>query len=148
MAVTGAVIAGIGTAVSISNQKKIAREQEKQLRAQRATELQKRAFERRKQLRERRIKQGQLLAAAAMTGTLDSSGQISAESAFSNEFAINTALGNQLQASRAAIDQASINIANAQLDAAIGGALQDVGLQIVGANGGFSSIFKTGNTGG
>lgn len=141
MAVTGAVIAGIGTAVSISEGREQARELKKQKVATSATEFSRRARERRAALRERRIKTGRLQAAAEATGVSGSSGELALESTFSTQFATNVGFGRGLQRSRDIIGASQIRVAKSQVSQAVGASLQRTGISIFSAEGGFDNLF-------
>lgn len=141
MAVTGAIIAGVGTAVTIVEGKKQAKEQGIRQRAIRATEFGKRAAERRAQVRERRIKTARLQVAAEATGVRGSSGELGLESVFSTQFAANTGFGAGLQEARDVIGASQIKTAKSQVRGAIGSSLQSIGFKAFEANDGFKSIF-------
>ncbi len=142
MAVVGAIVAVVGTAIQVQEGKKQTRELKKQKVATTAIEFSKRARERRAALKERRIRTAQLQVTAEATGVGGSSGELATESALSTNFATNVGFGAGLQASRDVIGASQVKVAKSQVRQQTGGALQRTGTSIFNNNGGFKELFS------
>lgn len=141
MAVTAAIVAGVGTAVSIDASRDAAEAQEEAIRASNAAETAKAAREKRQALREKRIKQAQVEQAAVNTGVAGSSGEFGAVGALSTNLATNLGFQGSLQMARDVRDEAMIKQTKAQLQGQLGSSLTNLGFTVFKGSGGFESLF-------
>lgn len=153
MAITGAIIAGVGLATSVvgahkqnTQAEKIAGQQQIARGEQKAANAAQAAQERRNQIREERVRRAKILQASENTGVSGSSGETGAIGGMS------TALSSNIGANLGSIQRAntlsdvSQNIANfegafrqAQQQQQMGNQLFSMGTSIFGAAGGFGA---------
>lgn len=143
MAVTGAIIAGAGAALSFSAQQEQAEAQEDQIKASTAVETAKAARERRAAIRERRIKTAQVEQAAEAGGVSGSSGALAAPGVLATQFAAATGFQGTLQSARSATDAAIVKATKAQVTGQIGQSLFRTGFGVFQAGGGFDAFGST-----
>lgn len=141
-AVIAAVAVGAGTAISIDasrDQAKIAKEKGKQQSAQQR--VQDRSTQR-QAARSARIKQSQIAQAAETSGVAGSSSEASAQASLSTQVAANQARISGQQLGAANITSLNADMADAQVQGAIGAGITSVGSFAFSASGGFDDLFK------
>ena len=119
MGVTAAVLAVVGTAASIQQQKKAQKSSAKAAKAERAKTRAESARQRRQQLRQARLSQGEALNLAAVTGGLGSSGLAGAQASIQTQLGTNLSFldttENLTIASNKARQDAANFLGNAQI---------------------------------
>ncbi len=136
----GAVV--VGTALSIDasrDQAKLTKEKGKQQAAQQR--VQDRSTQR-QAARSARIKQSQIAQAAETSGVAGSSSEASAQASLSTQVAANQARISGQQLGAANITSLNADMADAQVQGAIGAGITSVGSFAFSASGGFDSLFK------
>jgi type II secretory pathway pseudopilin PulG len=128
----GLAIGAVGTAAQIQGQRKAARAQEQSFRAeQRRAEVQNiRSV--RQQIRQARLAQSQMTNVAAQTGGMGSSGLLGGTSSVGSQLADNLGYMSNIAAENTAISNAQISSARATSNAAVFGAIGQLGGTIFG----------------
>lgn len=144
MAVTTAIAAVVGTAVSIDAANKSASAQKERNKVTNATQKAEDARNIRQQAREERIRRAEILQASESTGASGSSAEAGAVASLGVQVAENKARVSGQQLAAQGIGQTNQAIADAQVQSQLGQSITSISSQAFSEAGGFDTLFKGG----
>jgi hypothetical protein len=144
MAVTTAIAAVVGTAVSIDAANKSAAAQKERNKVTNATQKAEDARNIRQQAREERIRRAEILQASESTGASGSSAEAGAVASLGVQVAENKARVSGQQLAAQGIGQSNQAIADAQVQSQLGQSITSISSQAFSEAGGFDTLFKGG----
>lgn len=142
MSTAAAVAIVVGTAVSIDASRKSAVASKEKGQVMSAQQRVQDRSTQRQAARAARIKQSQIAQAAETSGVAGSSSEASAQASLSTQVAANQARISGQQLGAANITSLNADMADAQVQGAIGAGITSVGSFAFSASGGFDSLFK------